>query len=649
MVFHDVTAIKRAAEREEYLRRMLAAIRNVNQLITQEEDPHRLAEGACQKLTESMGVFNAWMVLFEKDKVKDFVTCGEPVLEALREEIAHGLLPPCVTLAREGKTLYVQDVAKSCPECSLGGSYTGRSGVVLPLAFRGELYGVLGVSVPLRFFEDPEVRDLLQEVAQDLGFAFYKIVLRQTLKAVEERYRLLAENMPGAVYLCLPEVPWPMLYLNNRIADLTGHPREDFLEGRITYASLCHPEDLPAMESAIAEALRKRTPFHLVYRLRHQDGNYRWVEEWGTGIFEGETVRYLEGFIQDVTERKLAEDRMYYLATHDPLTGLYNRLFLREFLQKPSLPRPLGLILCDVNGLHLVNEAFGEEVGDELLKHLAEILRLACPPEALLFRFGGDEFLVLLPRASEQALKGLSHKLREEAKRENPLSVPLSFSLVFTLWEGDREPFEVALSRAEEWLRRRKLTEDRSAHSAIIALLERSLHETTQETEEHARRMVRLCRILGEVLDLREEELEELELFARLHDLGKIAVPRAILEKPGPLTPEEWQVVRQHPEVGFRIAQASPELLPIAVAILSHHERFDGTGYPRGLRGEAIPLLARILSVVDAYDVMRSGRPYKPPMSKEEAIRELRRCRGTQFDPRVVDAFLRLLEHEEDL
>ncbi|MGC8778744.1 MAG: bifunctional diguanylate cyclase/phosphohydrolase, partial [Candidatus Caldatribacteriaceae bacterium] len=389
-----------------------------------------------------------------------------------------------------------------------------------------------------------------------------------------------------------------------------------------------------------------RRPFHLIYRLQRRDGTWRYLEEWGAGVFAGETVQYLEGFIQDVTERELARERIEYLATHDPLTGLYNRLFLEEVLQRKNLSYPLGVLLCDVNGLRLVNEAFGQGKGNEFLSCVAQALREECPPDAFLFRFGGDEFLVLLPEASEETLRNLGHNLAGCCLGKCSDPIPLSLSVGWSLGEDPEEPFELVLSRAEQWLHRRKLTEDRSAHSAIVALLERSLQETTQETEAHAQRMVTLTRRLGEALKLHDEDLEKLELLARLHDLGKIAVPPGILDKPGSLTPQEWEVVRRHPEAGYRIAQASFDLTSIAPAILAHHERYDGTGYPQGLRGEEIPLLARIVAVVDAYDVMRTGRPYKPPMGKDEAIAELRRCSGTQFDPRVVEVFLHILERE---
>ena len=151
-----------------------------------------------------------------------------------------------------------------------------------------------------------------------------------------------------------------------------------------------------------------------------------------------------------------------------------------------------------------------------------------------------------------------------------------------------------------------------------------------------------MARRVGKVLELWEDDLNNLDLLARLHDLGKIAIPRHILNKPSSLTPREWKLIEKHPEVGYRIAESSPDLLPIAQAILAHHERWDGTGYPRGLQGDVIPLLSRIIAVVDAYDVMTGGRPYKEPMSLKDAVAELKRCAGSQFDPRVVEAFIRI-------
>lgn len=647
VVFDDVTKERLALEREVSLRRSLSAIRNVNQLITREEDPHALIVGACQKLTEAMEIFHVWMVLLdERKQVIDFAVSGEPLCTEIARLFSRGNVPPCVPQVLQRGSLLLRDLPLVCPECPLSIHYAGRAGAVFPLSFEKRVYGVLAMSIPEAFAGDPEFQDLLQELAQDLGFALYKITMRKTLQETEERHRLLVENIPGAVYLRAPRPPWVMYYLNDSIEDLTGYPKEEFLSGRLTYAELCHPEDIPDMIARIDQALKKRRSFHLVYRLRHRDGTWHFVEEWGAGIFVEETVQYLEGFIQDVTERELARERIEYLATHDSLTNLYNRGFLEKLLEEKLFSYPVGLILCDVNGLRLVNDAFGQKRGDELLSFVASLLRDFMPKQTFLFRFGGDEFLAFIPEASETLLRYLSHSLKNLAESKDLEKIPLSLSIGWSIWENSDEPFEQALSRAEQWLRLRKLGEIQSAHSAILNLTIHSLRETTQETETHARRLVSLTHLLGKALNLSDEDLERLELLARLHDLGKIAVPRTILDKPGPLTPEEWEIVKRHPEVGFRIAQSSPDLAPVAPAILAHHERYDGNGYPQGLKGEEIPLLARILAVVDAYDVMRSGRPYKPPMTKEEALAELRRFAEIQFDPLVVDMFVKIIEKE---
>lgn len=164
--------------------------------------------------------------------------------------------------------------------------------------------------------------------------------------------------------------------------------------------------------------------------------------------------------------------------------------------------------------------------------------------------------------------------------------------------------------------------------------------EKSHETEAHARRLAAMARKIGEELSLSQLEMDQLELLSMLHDIGKVAVPDRILNKPDKLTPEEWSEMRKHPEVGYRIASSSPELSPIAEFILCHHERWDGKGYPQGLVGEEIPLLSRILSVVDAYDAMTEDRAYRKAMGKKEAISEIRENSGTQFDPRIASIFV---------
>ena len=189
-----------------------------------------------------------------------------------------------------------------------------------------------------------------------------------------------------------------------------------------------------------------------------------------------------------------------------------------------------------------------------------------------------------------------------------------------------------------------KLLEKRSISNSMIASLERIMYEKSYETEEHSKRLVSLSIKLGKSIHLSESLLNDLTVFAALHDIGKIAIPEAILLKKGKLTEKEWAIVKRHSEIGYNIARTAPQLMHIAEDILCHHEWWDGCGYPQGLKGEKIPIFSRIVSIVDSYDVMINGRPYKVALSKDEAIKELIKYSGTKYDPRFVKIFKKIIE-----
>jgi len=193
---------------------------------------------------------------------------------------------------------------------------------------------------------------------------------------------------------------------------------------------------------------------------------------------------------------------------------------------------------------------------------------------------------------------------------------------------------------AEDIMYKNKLAESKSQRSTIIEMIKNTLFERNHETEEHAERLIEYCMHMAEKLGLSEVEKANLRLFAVLHDIGKIGIADAILLKPNSLTEDEWYEMRKHPVIGYRIAMSSVDLQHIALNILHHHERWDGTGYPDKLKGEEIPVMARILAIADAFDAMTSDRPYRSKMSKEQAIEELKRCAGCQFDEFIVSVFI---------
>jgi len=434
-----------------------------------------------------------------------------------------------------------------------------------------------------------------------------------------------------------------VLKSNQRFAELWQIPDSLLEEGddeKLLNYVLDQLED-PARFLVTVKELYKEPEKESLDILHFKDG--RVFERYSRPMkIEGKTEGRVWSF-RDVTERVHAEERIKHLSFHDYLTDLYNRAFIEEELRRLSNSRelPLGLLICDVNGLKLVNDAFGHQEGDRLLQDFARILRECCRKEDLIGRWGGDEFLFLLPRADENKLNKLATRIKRRCTEASSSSIPISVSTGYAMLTEAGQSIDAAIDLAEERMYRNKLNESRSARSSIIISLERTLRETTEETQEHAERMRLLARKVGEVMYLSSDELDSLELLARLHDIGKMSIPSPVLGKPGPLSAEEWKKVKKHPQVGYDIARSSPDLFSIADAILCHHERWDGTGYPQEMKSDEIPLLSRIIAVIDAFDVMTRGRPYKKPVSSAQAIAELQRCSGSQFDPEIVEVFVK--------
>jgi HD-GYP domain-containing protein (c-di-GMP phosphodiesterase class II) len=222
--------------------------------------------------------------------------------------------------------------------------------------------------------------------------------------------------------------------------------------------------------------------------------------------------------------------------------------------------------------------------------------------------------------------------------------MPLSISLGIATKENKNKNIAEILKEAEDSMYRNKTNDEKRVHRTMISSIEKTLGKKDYETEKHIKRMKEIALLMGNDMELSKFELNELVLLSALHDIGKIAVADNIILKPGKLTPEEWDLVKKHSEVGYRIAKSSVDLATIADAILSHHENWDGSGYPEGLKGNKIPLLARIISVVDSFDTMTSEKPYKKAMSKEDAIAEIKKYSGIRYDPEVVKVFIGIVE-----
>jgi diguanylate cyclase (GGDEF)-like protein len=378
-----------------------------------------------------------------------------------------------------------------------------------------------------------------------------------------------------------------------------------------------------------------------------KDGVERIIADSAAPIYnqQGEILGVVLVF-RDVTKEKLKEVEILQLSYHDSLTGLYNRTFFEDAVKRIDTERqlPISVIIGDVNGLKLTNDVFGHGEGDKILQRISGILQKTCRKEDVIARWGGDEFIILLPQTDEQKANIICKRIENACLKAKTRTVQLSMALGHAVKQQADQDMITVIKSAEDWMYRHKLLESKSFRSSVLASLKKTLFEKSNETEEHANRIGNICVGIGRLLGFNEGELDDLRLLAMLHDIGKIAISDSILMKPGPLNQEEWEVMKKHSEIGCRIAQASPELAQLAEGILSHHEKWDGTGYPQGLQGKDIPVLSRVVAIADAYDVMTNTRIYKKPVTHEEAMAEINRCQGSQFDPEIVEAFQKLIE-----
>jgi diguanylate cyclase (GGDEF)-like protein len=337
-----------------------------------------------------------------------------------------------------------------------------------------------------------------------------------------------------------------------------------------------------------------------------------------------------------------------FLSYSDKITSLKNRAYMEKMFDELDTNKKDNyyIIMGDINGLKLTNDALGHSEGDKLLCFVGRILTESCSADDIISRWGGDEFIILVKNKQEIYVANLIDKIKDYCENELEFDFKISIALGYAGNGEENQNTDAVMSLAEKRMYRNKLMDNKSARSAAINSLLRTLHEKHSETEAHTMRIKKLSIKLGKRIGLTKEKLDELELLSLLHDMGKIGIPEHILMKPSKLTDEEWTIMKTHSDIGYRIASSTPELAHIANEILAHHERYDGTGYPNKLKEEEIPLLSRIISIVDSFDVMTHKRIYKEAFDREYVIEELKRCAGTQFDPELIKEFIILLEDE---
>lgn len=345
---------------------------------------------------------------------------------------------------------------------------------------------------------------------------------------------------------------------------------------------------------------------------------------------------------RDFTEKKEKQDEILYLSYHDQLTGLYNRRYFELELERLETIEnlPMTIAMLDVNGLKLVNDAFGHQMGDELLIRISKILKRECRANDIIARIGGDEFVIIFPMTKYEDVSKIVNRIYKSSNEENFDNVIISVSIGWETRKSLNELMMDVLNKAEEYMYRKKLTESQNMRNNTVEKILNTLFENNYREKFHSERITYFCRKMGEALHLEADLLKDLETVSLMHDIGKIVINPSLLDKPDELTETEYYEVKRHSEGGYQILKSVDAYSPLAEHVLSHHERWDGSGYPRGIKGEEISLIARILAVADAFDAMTSERPYRNALSNDEALNELKINAGSQFDENIVKLFV---------
>lgn len=525
----------------------------------------------------------------------------------------------------------------------------------------GDIIAALGLSYSASEWQSTLWERMVPDILVVISLALLVFILLSliwnNLKLKKaERSRLESERskavffsqLPGMAYRCKPDQCWTMEFVSDGCYALTGYQADELIASREhSYVEVISSADRDAVRSEWERVLRQRKRYYGEYEIITKSGDHKWVLERGQGIFDAEgNLEALEGIVLDISDRKKKEHQIAYLSEHDPLTGLFNRNYIEQ--EKHRLDNseflPLSIAICDIDGLRLINDAYGYEEGDHLITKAAKLIEACLTGNYFLSHTGGGEFVLLLPHTDSTAVHQLKIAIKNNIESYNRtnrnLPYVISVSIGHATKETEEEPMQDVTKAAEEHLSGRKLLNQNSGHSAIISSIMATLYAKSQETESHGQRIGRFCQMMGEQLGLSPKELDDLQLLSKLHDIGKIGIDDSILNKPGKLSEDEWEIMKQHPEIGHNIAMSTPQLEHIADYILHHHERWDGAGYPMGLKGEETPILSRILSIADAFDAMTEERVYRKAMPYEVAIREIERNTGTQFDPDIARLFV---------
>ncbi|WP_051531116.1 diguanylate cyclase [Clostridiisalibacter paucivorans] len=482
---------------------------------------------------------------------------------------------------------------------------------------------------------------------RSLKFKTKKVPNLEELRDSKEKLELILNSTAEAIYEI--DDKGNCTFCNRRCLEILGYYDHSDLLGKNMHTQIHHSyKDGSPMfikDCKIIESLKTGIGAHSDDEVFWtSDGKFFDVEYRSyPKLKDREVIGAVVTFV-DITEEKKTREEIIYLSCHDPLTGLYNRMFFETELKRLDTERnlPISVIVGDANNLKLTNDVFGHSVGDELLKKISEVFKGVCRSDDIIARIGGDEFVILLPNTEARAAEKIIKRIKDEISKEEIMAIKTSISMGTSTRENIGQDILNVLEDAENKMYYDKTINSKNNNIDQIRGIIDSLHENYPREKIHSKNVSRLSQAIGRAMNLSKEETRKLQDAGYLHDIGKLVLDDRIIGN-GPVTEKEIREYKRHSVVGYRILNSFDKTLDLANVVLAHHEHWDGSGFPKGLKGNEIPLLARIIAVAEGYD-SKTNEMNKIIMKKEDAIDYIKKESGIKFDPYIVDIFIKSIK-----
>ena len=508
----------------------------------------------------------------------------------------------------------------------------------------GEIKWIWEQSIPIPSAEGPSPfsEGFIQDISKTKK-------AEAALKASEEQFKAIFEEAPMGIGI-FNNHTGKALQLNPKFGEILKKDMDELIG--TDWSTYSHPQDIRENKDQLQKMIAGETAgFSLDKRMIRGDGSTIWVNMVITPyhLDTGESCHLC--MMSDITFSKIKEQEIEYLSYHDSLTGLYNRRLFEEEMRRISISRklPVSIIMGDVNGLKLINDSFGHKAGDRLLQEAALLLRENCREEDFVARIGGDEFVIILEGADQQLTEQICNRIQKSFRayslRKDKRTYYLSISLGSATKTSHDQTMDLLMKEADEKQYQKKHQMKKRVRQEMLAAIKGELEQNRGMSPEARQELDHIVSEMGTMLHLTPSRRNNLRMLLEICEIGRLTLPASLRNKPvWEMSPEEYQKYVKHSETGYRIVSGAPETKKIAQDLMAHHENWDGTGYPKGLKGREIPLLARIARVVDFYQEATQGQLPTEKKVLQELVRDMKSAEGTLLDPEIAAVFTRILE-----